>query len=70
MLLLQIDFGFCYEEVKVKVLVAHSCPTLCDSMDCGLPVSSVHGVLQVRILEWAGPTPKTPLSKGSSQPRD
>ena len=35
-----------------KVLVAHSCPTLCDRMDCSLPGSSVHGILQARILEW------------------
>ena len=28
------------------------CPTLGDPMDCNLPVSSVHGILQARILEW------------------
>ena len=28
------------------------CPTLCDPVDCGLPGSSVHGILQARILEW------------------
>ena len=33
------------------VLVAHSCPTLCDPMDCRLPGSPVHGILQARILE-------------------
>ena len=32
-----------------------SCPTLCDPLDCSLPGSSVHGVLQARILEWAPP---------------
>ena len=32
--------------------VAQSCPTLCDSVDYSLPVSSVHGILQARILEW------------------
>ena len=37
---------------KVKVLVAQSCPTLCDPMDCSLPGSSVHGILQARIREW------------------
>ena len=37
---------------KVKVLVAQSCPTLCDPMDCSQPDSSVHGILQVSILEW------------------
>ena len=31
---------------------AQSCPTLCISMDCSLPGSSVHGILQARILEW------------------
>ena len=31
---------------------AKSGPTLCDPMDCGLPGSSVHGILQARILEW------------------
>ena len=28
------------------------CPTLCDTVDCGLPGSSVHGILQARILGW------------------
>ena len=31
--------------------VTQSCPTLCDRMDCTLPGSSVHGILQARILE-------------------
>ena len=43
-----------------------SCVTLCDSMDCSPPGSSVHGVLQVRILEWV----VIPFSRGSSRPRD
>ena len=34
----------------VKVLVSQSCLTLCDSMDCEPPGSSVHGILQARIL--------------------
>ena len=34
------------------MLVAQSCPDLCDPMDCSLPSSSVHGILQARILEW------------------
>ena len=29
-----------------------SCPTLCNPMDCSLSVSSVHGILQARVLEW------------------
>ena len=37
--------------LKVKVLVAQSCPTLCDHMDCRLPGSSVHEILYVRTLE-------------------
>ena len=32
--------------------VAQSCLTLCDPMDCSPPGSSVHGILQARILEW------------------
>ena len=34
------------------MLVAQSCPTLCNPTDCSPPVSSVHGILQARILEW------------------
>ena len=43
-----------------------SCPTLCNPMDCGPLGSSVHEILQARILEWV----TTPSSKGSSWPRD
>ena len=32
--------------------IAQSCPTLYDPMDCSPPGSSVHGILQARILEW------------------
>ena len=32
----------------------HSCPTLGDPMDCSLPGSSVHGIFQARMQEWAG----------------
>ena len=38
-------------EADVKVLVT-SVVSLCDPMACSLPGSSVHGILQVRILEW------------------
>ena len=38
--------------VCVCVLVTQLCPTLCDPMDCCPPGSSVHGILQARILEW------------------
>ena len=37
---------------QVEVKVSQLCPTLCDPMDCSLPSSSVHGILQARILEW------------------
>ena len=37
---------------SVCVLVAQSCPTLCNPMDYSPPDSSVHGILQARILEW------------------
>ena len=51
---------------KVEVLVPQSCPTLCDPMDCSPPGSSVHGLLQARILEWVA----IPFSSGSSHPKD
>ena len=38
--------------VCVCVLVAQSCLTLCDPIDCSLPGSSVHRILQARILGW------------------
>ena len=40
-----------FKKVKVKSL-AQSCPTLCDPVDYSPPGSSVHGILQARILEW------------------
>ena len=52
--------------VCVCVLAAQLCPALCDPMDCSLPASSVHGILQARILEWVA----MPSSRGSSPPRD
>ena len=52
-------------EVLVKVLVAQSCPTLCNPMDCSLPGSSVHGIFQARIQEWvAFPSPGDPPDLG------
>ena len=50
--------------LRAKLL--QSCLTLCGPMDCSLPGSSVHGILQARILEWV----VMPSSRGSSQPRD
>ena len=51
------DFMFIpvYEDEKVKESeseVGQSCQTLCDPMDCSLPGSSLHGILQARVLEW------------------
>ena len=46
--------------------VAQSCPTLCNPVDCSPQGSSVHGILQARILEWVAIS----FSRGSSQPRD
>ena len=45
--------------VYAKLL--QSCPALCDPMDCSLPGSSVHGILQAGILEWV----TVPYSRGS-----
>ena len=39
-----------------------SCPTLCNPMDCSQTSSTVHGILQARILEWVA----IPFSRGSS----
>ena len=47
-------------------LSAQSCMTLYTHMDYSLPGSSVHGILQAKILEWVVDS----SSKGSSQPRD
>ena len=59
-------FSFIYIYIKVKVLVAQSCPILCDPMNCSPPDSSAHGILQVRILELIA----TSFSRRSSQPRN
>ena len=48
------------------VLVTQSCLILSSSMDWSSPGSSVHGILQARILEWTA----IPFSRGSSQSRD
>ena len=48
------------------VLVKQSCLTLWDHMDCSPPGSSIRGILQARILEWAAVS----FSRGSSQSRD
>ena len=52
--------------------VAQSCPTLCGPMDCIPPSSSVHGILQARILEWvaissSGELPNPEIKPGSPE---
>ena len=65
-----LGIGNCLSILGLCVFMcAHSlqsCPTLCDHLDCSLPVSSVHGTVQARILEWAA----IPSWRGSSWPRD
>ena len=53
-------------KVTLCLLVAQSCLTLGDLVDCSPPGSSVHGILQARILEWVAIS----LARGSSRPRD
>ena len=53
--------------VEIDVCVhSQSCPALCNPMDCNLPGSSVHGILQARILEWGA----MPSFRGSLGPRN
>ena len=54
------------QSLVVLCLVAQLCLILCNPMDCGPPDSSVHGILQARILEKVA----IPSSRGSSPPRD
>ena len=59
------------------MLVAQSCPTVLDPMDCSLPGSSVHGILQARTLEWVaipfanpGIKPRSPALQAESLPSE
>ena len=52
--------------MKLKLLLIQTCLTLCSPMDSSLSGSSVHGILQARILEWVIHS----LLPGSSPPRD
>ena len=63
---INLQNNLCLRTLKVKVLVSWSCVTFCDPMDCSLLGSSVHGILQARILEWVA----IPFSRGSSRHRD
>ena len=67
------SFGLYYDwgcrvniALKVKVLVIQLCLTFCDPLDCSPPGSSVYGILQARVLEWA----VIHFSRGSSQSRE
>ena len=53
--------GFCHKLAYVCAKSLQSCPTLCNPVDYSLPVSSVSGILQTRILEWDA----MPSSRGS-----
>ena len=55
-----------YMQSESESEVAQSCLTVFDPMECSLPGSSIHGIFQARILEWAAIS----FSRGSSQPRD
>jgi len=50
-----------HSPMRPFTLVASPCPTLCDPIDCSPPTSSVHGILQARILEWVA----VPFSMGT-----
>ena len=55
-----------YTSIKTCAKLLQLCLTLCNSMDCSPPGSSVHGILQARILEWVAVV----SSRGPSPPRD
>ena len=59
-------FTFFFVQLCARAKSLQSCSALCDPMDCSLPGSSVHGILQARILEWAA----MPSSRRSSWHRD
>ena len=61
-----LDLLVIVKESESENYVTRSCPTLCDSVDCSPPGSSIHGILQARILEWVAIS----FSRGSSWPRD
>ena len=53
----------CRRDLRMHARSPQSCPTLCDPMDSSPPGSSVHGILQARLLEWV----VMPFYKGSSR---
>ena len=65
-ILLQLKYTVAWQMSTDCSKSLQSCLILCDPMDCSLPGSSVHGILQARILEWVAVS----SSRGSFQPRD
>ena len=63
MIIYRLEYNKYLINVRAKLL--QSCPTLSNPMDCSTPGSSVHGILQAWILEWAA----VPASRGSSWPK-
>ena len=61
----QVHCSTIHNNQDVKVLITLSCPTLCNPMGCSLPGSSVHGILQAKILDLVAIS----FSRGSSQPK-
>ena len=59
---LDVELYKLFVYVGCVCLVTQSCLTLCDTMDCSPSGSSVHGILQAKILEWIA----MPSSRGSS----
>ena len=66
MLLISTDAWAPAHTICKHAKLLHSCLTLCNPMDCSPPGSSVHGILQARILEWVASS----FSRGASWPRD
>ena len=74
-------FGRSYKNLKVKMLVAQLCLTLCDPMDCSPSSSSVHETFLARRVEWVafpspgdlsdpGITPRSPTLQADSLPSE
>ena len=59
-------FVYMYMHTCMCAKLLQACFTLCDPVDCSLLGSSVHGILQARILKWVS----MPSSRGFSKPRD
>ena len=62
----QINLRGINKNKSMLCLVTQLHLTLCHPMNCNPPGSSVHGILQARMLEWVA----TPSCRGSSQPKD